>query len=343
MIKAAVCGGSGYVGGELLRLLENHPKVRVTAVTSEKSAGKKIIQLFPSLTQYSAVRFEPLAKDSLLGRADVFFLALPHSTSQGPTDFFFRAGKKVIDLSADYRLRDPKVYEKWYAVPHEHKGTLKAAVFGLPEIYRKKIAKAALVANPGCYPTGAILGLYPLLKQGRASLKGIVIDSKSGVSGAGRHSATQFSYCEVNEGFKAYAIATHRHTPEIEQELSALAGRKVHVDFTPHLAPFKRGILSTIYVRVKDLSGIHRLYKNTYAREPFVRVLEEGEFPNVNTVQGTNRCDIGVAVNKKTGTAIVVTALDNLVKGAAGQAIQNMNLMHGLPEAMGLGQQAVFP
>jgi len=346
MLKVAICGGSGYAGGELLRLLARHPKVKVTAVTSEKSAGKKVGELFPSLQFFRDTKFEPLVKEKLLPKADLFFMALPHAASQEAVDHFYRAGKKVVDLSADFRLADPLVYEEWYKVPHNFRKTLRKAVYGLPEIHRNRIKKTSLVANPGCYPTGAILGLYPALKKGLIDPSRIVIDSKSGTSGAGRKAAVNFSFCEVNEGFKAYGLASHRHTPEIEQELSGIAKSRVVVDFTPHLLPVNRGILTTIYAPLAGEAGtadVLKVYKRAYSKEPFVNVLDEGSFPNINTVRGTNSCEIGIKVNPRTKTLLIVTAIDNLVKGAAGQAVQNMNIMMGFREDEGLKDLAVFP
>ena len=227
MIKVAICGGSGYTGAELLRILLLHPEVEITAVTSEKSAGKPVTDIFPHLHRYAHLVFGPLNnKEELAGKADLFFLALPHAASQDAVDFFFKKGKKVIDLSADYRLSDTKVYEEWYKTRHYYEETLKEAVYGLPELHRERIKKARLIANPGCYPTGAILGLYPALKEGIVDTGTIIIDSKSGTSGYGRKAEIAVSYCEVNEGFKAYAIASHRHTPEIEQELSRTCREK---------------------------------------------------------------------------------------------------------------------
>lgn len=344
MLKVAICGGSGYAGAELLRLLAAHPGARVVAATSERSAGAPVAELHSHLHKYHDLVLEPMEKEKLLKRADVFFLALPHGASQEAVEYFYRNGKKVIDLSADYRLRDPGLYERWYKTPHRFRGALRRAVYGLPEIYRNKIRKASLVANPGCYPTGAILGLYPALRGGLIEPEGIVIDSKSGASGAGRRSEVAFSFCEVEEGVKAYAVAAHRHTPEIEQEVSALAGKEVSVDFTPHLLPIERGILTTIYARLKksaDTAAVLALYRRTYGREPFVRVL--GGLPNVKSVRGTNLCEIGLAVNERTGTLIAVTAIDNLMKGAAGQAVHNMNIMMGFDEEAGLDAQAVYP
>lgn len=346
MIRVAICGGSGYAGGELLRILSGHPEVTVAGVTSERSAGKSVTDLFPNLHKYSNLFYEHLDVGELLDKAEVFFMALPHAKSQEAVDFFLKHGKKVIDLSADYRLRDAEIYEEWYRVPHAFRKTLKKAVYGLPELYRKKIAQARLIANPGCYPTGAILGLYPAIKNKLIDVASIVVDSKSGVSGAGRTSDARFSYCEVNEGFKAYAIATHRHTPEIEQELSGIAGKDIKVNFTPHLAPFNRGILTTIYARLaKNIStkDVVSIYKNAYAKEPFIIVLDEGRFPDVKNVRGTNMCMAGLTVNIRTGTLIIVTAIDNLVKGASGQAVHNMNIMMGFDEKTALDTVALLP
>lgn len=252
-----------------------------------------------------------------------------------------------MDLSADYRIKDPLVYEEWYKVPHGFKATLKRAAYGMPEIgHRAKIKKAQLVANPGCYPTGAMLGLYPALKGGLVDEKNLVVDSKSGTTGAGRKSDEAFGFCEVNETFRAYGVGTHRHTPEIEQEASAIVKHDITVNFTPHLVPIDRGILSTIYARLKKKAStkeVLALYRKAYAREPFVHVLDEGQLPNVKHVRGSNFCHIGVKVNERTGTLVIVTAIDNLVKGASGAAVQNMNLMMGFEETTALTQVALCP
>lgn len=345
MIKVAICGASGYTGCELVRLLSAHPLVQITAVTSERSAGKAVTELYPHLQRDDLV-FEPLVKEKLLQKADIFFTALPHGASQETVDYFFSKGKKVVDLSADYRLRDRISYEKWYKTPHEFPETLEQAVYGLPELHREEIKGASLVANPGCYPTGAILGLYPLMKDGLALKGSIIIDSKSGASGAGRKADPELSFSAVNESFRAYAVGTHRHTPEIEQELTHALGSSVMVDFTPHLVPIDRGILSTIYLKTGkrlNLKDLHSIYRETYAREPFVRVLGPGRHPDVKNVRGTNFCDIGLFKNPRIGSVIVVTAIDNLVKGASGQAVQNMNLMAGLDETTALKNTAIYP
>jgi N-acetyl-gamma-glutamyl-phosphate reductase len=346
LLKTAVCGGSGYTGAELLRILHNHPYVEITSVTSEKSAGKKVGEVFPSLVSRGDLVYEPLRKEKLLTKADIFFLALPHGASQEAVNYFFTNKKRVIDLSADYRFTDSITYSKWYGLPHKFIPTLKKAVYGLPELHRDKIKKAKLIANPGCYPTGALLGLMPAVRNKIIDLSSLIIDSKSGVSGAGRKADLSVSYCEVNEGFKAYAVGTHRHTPEIEQELSDLAGKDVTVNFTPHLLPVDRGILTTIYAPLrKKVSEVEvfRLYEKAYAKEPFVTILRNGVLPNISSVRGTNYCHIGLKVNDRTKTLITVTAIDNLVKGASGQAVQNMNIMFGLDETAGLDTLALFP
>lgn len=346
MLKVVICGGSGYTGAELLRILAGHPFIEVAAVTSEQSAGKRVTDLFPHLVSYSNLIFEPLDREKLLSKADLFFLALPHAASQEAVNFFVENSKKVVDLSADYRLRDAAVYEEWYKTKHNFTETLKKAVYGLPELYREQIKKASLIANPGCYPTSAILGLTPALRSGLIDTDTIIADSKSGTSGAGRKADVGFSYCEVNEGFKAYGIGIHRHTPEIEQELSAVAGKKLTINFTPHLVPMDRGIVSTIYAKLKkdaDTASVLSIYRKAYENEPFVNVLDEGKYPNAKYVRGSNYCGIGLKVNKRTNTLIVVSAIDNLVKGASGQAVHNMNLMMGFEETTALKGLALYP
>jgi N-acetyl-gamma-glutamyl-phosphate reductase len=346
MNKVCICGGSGYTGVELLRILSHHPGVVVTGVTSEKSAGKRVSDVFPHLAYYRGLVYESLDREKLLDKAEIFFLALPHGASQEAVHFFYSKNRKVIDLSADYRLSDPAVYEKWYNLPHAFLPTLKKAVYGLPELYRNRIRKANLIANPGCYPTGAILGLLPALKGKIADVSSIIIDSKSGTSGAGRKADITVAYCEVNEGFKAYAVGTHRHTSEIEQELSLLCSREINVNFTPHLLPVDRGILTTIYIPlVKKLTGeqIVKAYCQAYKNEPFVRVLNYGKYPNIKNVRGTNFCEIGLKLNERTQTLIIVTAIDNLVKGASGQAVHNMNIMMGFAETTALDMVALYP
>lgn len=346
MVRVFICGGSGYTGGELLRILSRHPEVVVTGVTSQRSAGKSVSELFPYLHKYATLMYEPLRKETILGKADLFFMALPHGESQEAVDYFFQQGKMVIDLSADYRLRDAGIYEHWYKVPHAFQATLKRAVYGLPENYRRRIKRSRLIANPGCYPTGALLGLLPAVKNTLIDLSSLVIDAKSGTSGAGRKADISVAFCEVNEGFKAYAVGTHRHIPEIEQELSVLAGKEVTINFTPHLLPVDRGILTTIYARLEkgiNAGAVEKIYRDAYKREPFVRVLPYGLYPNIKNVRGTNYCDIGLKLNERTNTLIVITVIDNLVKGASGQSVQNMNIMLGIDETVALDTLAVFP
>lgn len=345
-LKVAVAGSSGYAGGELLRLLLSHPRVSVTAVTSEKSAGRPISSIFPNLLGLTELVCEPLEPEAISKKADFVFLALPHVASQDACHHFRRLGKKVVDLSADFRLTDAKVYEKWYDHVHQYPELLKQAVYGLPELNRDRIKGAGLIANPGCYPTGALLGLAPLVKEGIIDLSSIVIDAKSGVSGAGRSPSLAHHFPEVNEGCAAYKVGTHRHTPEIEQEISVLAFRKVTVSFTPHLVPMNRGILTTIYARFTkslDQAGLHEMYSDFYKGEPFVRLLPSGEAPNVRHVRGSNFCDIGVFSDTRTERAVIITAIDNLVKGASGQAVQNMNIMMGFDESEGLKHAGLFP
>ncbi|MBF0517829.1 MAG: N-acetyl-gamma-glutamyl-phosphate reductase [Nitrospirae bacterium] len=351
MIRAVICGASGYTGAELLRILAPASHVEVAALASFKTAGEAIADIFPHLRHLSfkiPVKLRPLVPDTmheLLDEGDVFFLALPHSASQQAVEYFLSRGKKVIDLSADFRLRDPMVYERWYKTRHEFPDTLKRAVYGLPELYREKIKDAALIANPGCYPTTAILALYPALKHQIVSTEHIVIDSKSGVSGAGRKSDVVYSFCEIADGFKAYGVAAHRHTPEIDQELSAIAGSPINVTFTPHLLPVARGMLSAVYAPLKDritLGDIHSIYVSAYQDEPFVDVLPHGKYPDIRNVRGTNMCQLGLAVSEN-GTLIIISAIDNLVKGASGQAVQNMNIMFDLDETTGLDLLPVVP
>jgi N-acetyl-gamma-glutamyl-phosphate reductase len=346
MMHVAVVGASGYTGVELLRILQSHPEVAVTCVTSEQSAGKRISEVFPSLRSRCDMLLENLEPVRIAERADLVFTALPHKAAMEVVPTFLKLGKRVIDLSADYRLHDAEEYGLWYE-PHLSPKLLKQAVYGLPEVRRSKIAKAKLVANPGCYPTSIILALAPLLDKRLIDPASIIADSKSGVSGAGRSAKVDNLYCEVNDGFKAYGVGgVHRHIPEIEQELTLLAGKKLTISFTPHLVPMDRGILSTVYsVPLKPVaaSELTALFEQYYYGEPFVRVLPTGQFPSTAYVRGSNFCDIGVTVDQRTGRVIVVSAIDNLVKGASGQAVQNMNIVCGFPENMGLEGLALFP
>jgi N-acetyl-gamma-glutamyl-phosphate reductase len=345
MHRVAVIGASGYTGVELLRLLAGHPQVTVSCVTSRQQAGQALAEVFPSLAGVYDLTFEALEPAALAGRADLVFTAVPHQAAMAMVPELLAAGCKVVDLSADYRLRDAAVYAEWYEA-HQTPELLAEAVYGLPELYREQVRPARLVANPGCYPTSIALALTPLLRGGLVDPATLIVDSKSGTSGAGRGAKVDSLYCEVNEGFKAYGLPRHRHTPEIEQTLSDVAGRQVTISFTPHLLPVNRGILSTCYASLAaDLSLAQLLacYREQYAGEPFVRVLPEGRLPNISQVRGSNFCDIGLAVDPRTRRVIAIAAIDNLVKGAAGQALQNMNLMLGLEEGLGLAGAGLFP
>lgn len=346
MLRVFICGGSGYTGSELLRILALHNEVQITGVTSEKSAGMAINELFPAFSIYESLKFEPLKIEKIKDKADLFFLALPHGKSQEVTAALLNADKRVIDLSADFRIKDLKVYETWYKISHSYPQLLKEAVYGLPEIYRDKIRAARLIANPGCYPTSIILPLYPFIKKGLIDIDSIVIDSKSGTSGAGRKAEVTLNYCEVNEDFRAYNVAKHRHTPEIEQELSNACERDVKIDFTTHLLPVNRGILSTIYAKLNrtlTTSDSIDILIETYKDEPFVKILPEGQVPAIKHVKGTNFCYIGAIVNERTGRIILISTIDNLVKGASGQAVQNMNIMFGIEETKALKSLALSP
>jgi len=346
MIRAGVIGATGYAGAELVRLLSAHPEVELTGLTSQSYAGRPFWEVYPHLYKYVDRLLEEQETGALVGRCDIVFTALPHGHAMAVAEAVLARGGALIDLGADFRFREAATYESWYRVEHTARELIPQAVYGLPEIHREEIRKARLVGNPGCYPTGAVLGLAPLLNAGLVEADSIIIDSKSGVSGAGRGLSLNTHYCEVNESIKAYGVAGHRHTPEIEQELSALAGVPVRVSFTPHLTPMSRGILSTIYGRLsRSMSGreAYELYQDFYAGEPFVRVLPAGMLPATGMVTGSNHCDLGVVVDDRTGRVVVISAIDNLIKGAAGQAVQNMNIMFGLPEDTGLVGPGMYP
>jgi N-acetyl-gamma-glutamyl-phosphate reductase len=345
MISIGIVGASGYTGMELARLLCHCPDVKLTVATSRQYKGKKLADVYPNLTGLVDIVCEDLQTEELADRADLFFTAVPHQTAMAIVPGLLQAGKKVVDLSADFRIHDAAVYEKWYQ-KHTAREYLGEAIYGLPELHRQQIAAARLVANPGCYPTSVILGLAPLLKAGVIDPETLVADSKSGASGAGRAAQTGTLFCEVTEGFKAYKVASHRHTPEIEQEISELCQKQVVISFTPHLLPMSRGILSTIYAKMnKSMTDdkIYGLYDSFYKEEPFVRLCPKGSFPATQFVRGSNFCDLGFKVDERTGRIVILAAIDNLVKGAAGQAIQNMNLMSGLPETKGLMAVPLFP
>ena len=346
--KIGVLGASGYTGAELVRLLIAHPHVAIALLTADRRAGQAMADVFP---QFSPYRLPPLtaldAADWAALKLDLVFCALPHGTTQQVIkDLVARApGTKIVDLSADFRLADPAAYARWYGHAHAAPELQQEAVYGLTEIYRREIKAARLVANPGCYTTCAELALIPLLKAKAIDADEIVIDAKSGVTGAGRAAREDMLFAEVSEGFHAYGVGHHRHMAELDQEFSRAAGRDVVVSFTPHLVPMNRGILSTIYVRGLKASAqdLHALLVKAYANEPFVYVLPFGRLPQTRHVRGSNMTMIGVAADRIAGRAIIGSALDNLTKGASGQAVQNMNLVLGFPETAGLEQVALFP
>ena len=345
MTKVAIIGASGYTGVELARILCNHPHITLTTVTSRQYEGQALSRVFPNLFTKVDLICENLTTEELCSRADVFFTAVPHKTAMNIVPELLAAGKKVIDLSADFRLRDVRIYEEWYQ-KHTAPSELAEAVYGLPELYRDAIKTSRLIANPGCYPTSIILGLAPLLKAGVIDPESIIADSKSGTSGAGRSAQVGTLYCEVADGFRAYKVAAHRHTPEIEQEIKRLGGCDVKISFTPHLLPISRGILSTIYAHLTkklEPGEVRDLYEAMYSDEYFVRVLPEDAFPATQYVRGSNFCDIGFKIDPRTGRIIVMSAIDNIVKGAAGQAVQNMNLLCGFPETAALEGAPFFP
>jgi len=355
-LKIAVLGGSGYTGGELLRLLAQHPYAQVTMVTGDKAVGLPVASHFPNLETFCSLTFQPMDLPRITQSADIIFMALPHTKSMEPVAHCLKGKKPVIDLSADYRLSDQNTYEQWYGVTHSSPGLLRQSVYGMPELYRSKISRAKLVAVPGCYPTAAILQLAPLLAKGMIKEDSIVIDAKSGISGAGRSPALGSHFPEAHDSMTAYKIGQHRHTPEIEQELNkaflksrsrSTGHRKpFKVIFSPHLTPMNRGILSTAYAKMAKpatTKSIQDLYRRFYRDERFIRIREETTSVSPNQVRGSNFCDISMVADSRTGNIITVAAIDNLVKGAAGQAIQSMNLMMGYPEDTGLTSPGIFP
>lgn len=343
MIKTAILGATGYAGIELVRLLTNHSEASIEILGSKSFAGERINDIYGNFTHILEKECEEVDLDKA-AQCDVAFTALPHGASKTVIPSLLQKGLKVIDLSGDYRYDDAKVYEEWYGEKHSSPELLKESVYGLPELHREKIKKARLIGNPGCYTTCSILGAAPLLANKIGETKNIIIDAKSGVTGAGRGLKLQNSFCECTENTKAYNIAKHRHTSEIEQELSNIAGENIMLSFTPHLIPQKRGILATIYVNLNRPSSTEELteiYKEYYKNEFFVRVKDSGSLPETKHVAGSNFVDIGIVYDERLQRAVVVSALDNIVKGAAGQAVQNMNLLFGLDEKTGL-QNAGF-
>ncbi len=336
MLNVGIVGATGYAGEELIAILLRHPEVRITSLSAQIDKPRRIFEIFPQFKNKLNLICALPDKSEIISKCDLVFLALPHTVSMEIAPKLLGAGKKVIDLSADYRLKDTKIYERFYKTRHKDKAHLREAVYGLPELYRVKIKKARLIANPGCYPTGAILGIVPLLVANIIDVDSIFIDAKSGFSGAGREAVARQEK-EILNNLWAYKVNIHQHMPEIDQELSKFADGKVNVTFVPHILPLKRGILETIYLKKAPGSrlqapGLIDLYKKFYKKEPFVRILDEGDFPQLKNVVGTNFCEIGIHADAKKGVIIVIAALDNLLKGASGEAVQNMNIMCGFPE-----------
>lgn len=344
-IKASVIGASGYGGAEAVRLLTSHPEVEIVHLTAETQQGQVMSNLYPNLRRFVdqtmiAVDAERIGRDS-----DVTFVSLPSGKAMHLVPALLNQGSKVIDIAADFRLHDAALYPTWYKFEHIASEYLGESVYGLPELHREAIRTARLLANPGCYPAASLLALLPLVQRGVVRTEGIIIDAKSGVSGAGRGGGSGFGFSEVNENVQAYGVPRHNHIAEIEQELSSLAHTTVHIVFTPHLIPMTRGILATVYAPlVQDISDEAALsiYEDVYSTAPFVRVLR-GALPQTKATLGSNYCDVAVKIDSRTRTAIAIAAIDNLGRGAAGQAVQNMNLMFDLPETAGLLFPAVFP
>ena len=338
MIRVAVVGATGYAGAELVRILSGHPETELAMITSRQFAGVRFDQVYPAMAGIVDLICEDFSVDSVCDRADIVFMALPHQLPMTLVPEILKNKKKVIDLSADFRFDDATLYESVYQ-PHTAKELLKSAVYGLSEIYTEKIENTMLIGNPGCYPTSVLLPLIPLLKQGLLEPGSLVADSKSGVSGAGRSLAITSHYCEVNESFKPYKVAVHRHNPEMDAVLSREAQKPISITFVPHLVPLTRGMLTTIYaipVKGLKLQDIADCYKTAYSLRPFIRLCPDNRLPDTLHVRGTNYCDIGFRLDERNQRVILISAIDNLVKGAAGQAVQNMNIMLGFDETTGL-------
>jgi len=345
-MKAGIIGATGYAGGELVRLLMGHPEAEIVWYGSRSYIDKKYYQVFQNMFQIVEDTCLDDNMEELAKQVDVIFTATPQGFCASMVNEEILSKTKIIDLSADFRIKDVKTYEEWYKLEHKSPQFIGEAVYGLCEINREAVKQARLVANPGCYPTCSTLSLYPLVKEGLIDANTIIIDAKSGTSGAGRGAKIDNLYCEVNENMKAYGVATHRHTPEIEEQLGYAAGEKVTINFTPHLAPMNRGILVTAYASLKKeatYEEVKAVYDNCYDKEKFVRVLDKDVCPQTKWVEGSNFVDVNFKIDPRTNRIIVMGAMDNLVKGAAGQAVQNMNLMFGFEETLGLCQVPMFP
>ena len=342
MIKVGIVGGTGYTGVELLRILARHPQAELAVITSRKEAGVPVAKLFPSLRGAVSLDFSDPSKGDL-GRCSVVFFATPNTVAMSEARALVEAGVRVVDLSADFRIRAVTEWEKWYKVKHAARELLAEAVYGLPEVHRAKIKGARLVANPGCYPTAVQLGLLPLVEAEAVDLDHLIADAKSGVSGAGRKTDEHLLFSEASDNFKAYGVAGHRHLPEILQELEAAAGRSIGLTFVPHLTPMIRGIYATLYARITKNIDFQRLFEERYRGEPFVDVLPAGSEPDTRSVRAANVCRIAVHRPHGGDMLVVISVIDNLVKGASGQAVQNMNIMYGFEESSGLSHLAIVP
>ncbi|AFS78860.1 N-acetyl-gamma-glutamyl-phosphate reductase ArgC [Gottschalkia acidurici 9a] len=346
MIKVGIIGATGYVGTELVRLLRSHKEVEIKYITSQSYIGQKYDSIYENFRDVFQIECSEQDLEKIAEEVDVMFIALPHGIASKEITASILEKCKVIDLGADYRLKNQDVYEEWYNTNHLSPELLEEAVYGLCEINREEIKKARLIANPGCYPTSSTLSLAPLLKEDLIEKDSIIIDAKSGVTGAGRSLNLGTHYTECNESIKAYGVASHRHTPEIEEQLSYLGEEEVYINFTPHLVPMNRGILTTSYAKLKEklsYKDVKSIYEKYYKDEYFVRLTKEGILPETKWVKGSNFCDIGLKVDERTGRVIVIGAIDNMIKGAAGQAVQNMNILFNLDEKTGLDDVSIFP
>ncbi|MDH5480128.1 MAG: N-acetyl-gamma-glutamyl-phosphate reductase [Nitrosomonas sp.] len=342
MINIGIVGGTGYTGVELLRFLVQHPKVNIQTITSRSEAGMDVSELFTNLRGHINLKFSNPA-DAKLDTCDLVFFATPNGIAMQETEALLNAGVKVIDLAADFRIKDIAEWEKWYGMQHACPNLVAEAVYGLPEINREKIKTARLIANPGCYPTAVQLGFLPLIEAGIIDTDHLIADVKSGVSGAGRKAAVHTLHAEASDNFKAYGVPGHRHLPEIKQGLSNIAGKPVGLTFVPHLVPMNRGIHATLYAKLTKKINLQALYEKRYVDETFVDILPSGMHPETRSVRGSNICRIAIHQPQEGDTAVILSVTDNLVKGAAGQAIQNMNLMLNLPETMGIDQVPLLP
>ncbi|HQT25066.1 MAG TPA: N-acetyl-gamma-glutamyl-phosphate reductase [Burkholderiales bacterium] len=342
MIKAGIVGGTGYTGVELLRLLSKHPEVELAAITSRSDAGTKVSEMFPSLRGRVEIEFVQPSPEVLSG-CDVVFFATPNGIAMKEAKALLDAGVKVVDLAADFRIKDVSTWEKWYGMKHASPELIEEAVYGLPEVNREAIAKARLVANPGCYPTAVQLGFLPLVEQGLVEADHLIADAKSGVSGAGKKAEIGFLFSEASDNFKAYGVSGHRHLPEIRQGLSAAAKKEVGLTFVPHLTPLIRGIHATLYARLSKEADLQKIFEDRYEGEPFVDVMPSGSHPETRSVRGANLCRIAIHRPQGSDTVVILSVIDNLVKGAAGQAVQNMNIMFGFPEETGIDLVPLLP